>query len=144
MKTFSHSFDLDLDPTEAFPLFTPKGEELWVPEWRPEYIEPQSGETVAGMVFRTGESEESTIWACLEYNPEARRARYLRVTPASRVAYVDVVCSHQGNGTAVQVSYSFVPLTTSGKTYIANMSDGSFAAMIGDWKGLIERSLLAV
>ena len=144
MKTFSHSFDLDLGPSEAFPLFTPKGEELWVPDWRPEYIEPQSGETVAGMVFRTGDGEESTIWTCLEYDPRARHARYLRVTPASRVAWVDVACApHGGGGTTVQVSYSFVPLTASGDTYVSNMSDASFATMIGDWKGLIERSLPA-
>mgnify|MGYP002142650008 CR=1 FL=1 len=31
---FSHEITLALPVEEAFPLFTPKGEERWVPGWR--------------------------------------------------------------------------------------------------------------
>src|SRR5688500_10788176 len=93
---FSHEIAIGLPVVEAFPLFTPKGEEAWVPDWRPQYLSPLSGETAEEMLFRTGSGADTTIWTCLKWEPEVSHVRYLRVTPASRVAVVDVRCRAEG------------------------------------------------
>ena len=107
MTTYNHSFDLPANPDAVFPLFTPRGEELWVPDWKPDYVDPPSGDTQPDMVFRTGEGDEATIWVCLAFDSQHRHARYLRMTPASRIAFVDVRCRAVGGrnrgGRAVQI-----------------------------------------
>jgi hypothetical protein len=45
----------------AFHFFTPLGEQLWLDEWRPEYILPPDGVTTVGMVFTTGKGDEFTV-----------------------------------------------------------------------------------
>jgi hypothetical protein len=138
---FVHEITVDLPVDQAFTLFTPKGEEMWVPGWRPEYLSPASGETVEEMLFRTGSADETTIWTCLKYEPELRHARYLRVTPASRVAIVDVRCRPDGPDRSVaRVSYAFVALTEAGAQFIAAVTAESFAASIDEWALLIRVS----
>lgn len=132
-----HEFDLPLPPDAAFPLFTPRGEESWVPGWRPEYLDPADGETRAEMVFLTGEGAGRTIWTCLAFDPAHHHARYLRVTPATRLAFVDVQCRARGQGSRVAVSYRYLPLTGAGNAEIAGITETSFAAMIDGWRDLI-------
>ena len=138
----SHEISLDVAVADAFPLFTPKGEESWVPGWRPSYIEPPGGETVPEMLFRTGDGDETTFWTCLAFEPGLHHVRYLRVTPASRIAFVDVACRAGGpNDCIVRVSYRFVALNDAGLRYIDAMSPEAFAAMIEDWRHLIGTAL---
>jgi hypothetical protein len=140
---FAHEITVDLPADRAFPLFTPKGEEAWVPGWRPEYLSPRSGETVEEMLFRTGSGDETTIWTCLKHEPDLAHARYLRVTPASRVAIVDVRCRPDGLARSiVRVSYAFAALTEAGAQSIAAMTPESFAVSIDEWALLIHASLV--
>ena len=139
---FSHEIAVPLAPEAAFALFTPRGEEQWVPGWRPDYVWPQSGETARDMVFRTGSGEEATLWTCLAWQPEARHVRYLRATPASRVAFVDVRCRPDGTGgTVARIAYRYVALSDTGREFIGAISPESFAAMIDEWAVLIGRWL---
>ena len=89
-RDYSHEIVVDRPVSEAFRLFTPKGEETWVPGWKPTYVRPDTDETCEEMVFTTGEGEEATFWTCLKWQPESWHVRYLRLTPASRVSFVDV------------------------------------------------------
>jgi hypothetical protein len=135
---FSHEITLDLPVGDAFPLFTPKGEELWVPGWQPEYLSPETGETAEEMLFRTGSGDETMIWTCLKWEPDRWHARYLRVTPASRVAIVDVLCRADGPvRTVVRVSYAFVALSEAGARLVAATTPDGFAASIDEWARLI-------
>src|SRR5262245_22496595 len=129
----SHEIRVELPVKEAFLLFTPMGEELWVPGWRPRYLLPPSGKTAEEMVFTTGEGGEATIWACLKFTPERHSVRYLRVTPGSRVAIVDVACRGEGEeATVVRVAYTYVPLSPAGEEFIATAaSPERFRADIG-------------
>jgi hypothetical protein len=139
---FAHEIAVDLPVDRAFPLFTPKGEEAWVPGWRPEYLSPASGETAEEMLFRTGSGEETTIWTCLKCEPELWHARYLRITPASRAAIVDVRCRPDGLARSIaRVSYVFVALTEAGAQSIAAMTAEHFAVSIDQWALLIQASL---
>ena len=42
---------VDLPPEEAFRLFTPRGEQDWVPGWQPEFPHPVEDDTLPGTVF---------------------------------------------------------------------------------------------
>ncbi|MGN6465059.1 MAG: hypothetical protein ACTHLP_06195 [Rhizobiaceae bacterium] len=139
---FTHEIVVPLPAGKAFPLFTPRGEEGWVPGWKPAYLLPESGETCENMVFTTGGGDDATIWTCLKWQPRTWQVRYLRVTPASRAAFVDVVCSEECPAlTRVRVSYEFVALTESGRDFVAGMTPQSFAADIDNWSMLIREHL---
>jgi len=138
-KIYSHEITVERPIDEAFPLFTPKGEEAWVPGWTPTYIDPDNGDTREEMLFTTGEGEEATFWTCLKWQPQTWHVRYLRLTPASRVSFVDVQCRPDGAGrTHVRVAYETQALTRSGQAYIFDLSDSGFADMINEWTSLIE------
>lgn len=136
-RDFTHEFDVALPADEAFLLFTPKGEEAWVPGWLPDYVFPATGETGKDMIFRTGSGEEATIWTCLEWQPERHHVRYLRTTPALRVAFVEVNGRAEGDGTKITVSYGYVPLTAAGQEMVSAMTQEAFASDIGGWSLLI-------
>jgi len=137
-KRYSHEITVDRPVADAFPLFTPKGEEDWVPGWKPDYFAPENGATQKDMLFATGDGAERTWWTCLDWRPDEHFVRYLRLTPDSRCAFVEVkCCARDAGSTAVTVGYDIQSLGPSGDDYIAGMTDAAFAAMIGEWPGLI-------
>lgn len=137
-RDYVHEITVDRPIAEALPLFTPKGEEAWVPGWRPTYLAPATGETCEEMVFTTGAGDEASVWTCLAWQPEQGHARYLRLTPASRVAFVDVRCRADGaDRTRVRVAYRIVALTDHGRTYLEGSSAEAFARSIDTWAELI-------
>ena len=137
-KTYAHEIVVDRPASEAFPLFTPKGEEAWVPGWAPTYIRPESGETCEEMIFTTGEGEEKTFWTCLSWQPEQWHVRYLRLTPASRVAFVDVRCMPDGpERTRVRVAYDVQALSDHGRAYLHDLTESAFANSIDEGSDLI-------
>jgi len=137
----SHAILLDAPPDTVFPLFTPAGEKLWIREWDPQYLHPSSGETQQGMVFTTGAGDDLTFWGLVDYDPQRYRARYARVTPASRFGFVEVACTAQGGGTRVQVTYTFTALTDAGNAFLEQFSEAAFGKMIDGWKALLDDSL---
>lgn len=136
--TRSHAIELDAPPAEVFPLFTPAGEKLWIREWDPHYLHPASGETRQGMVFATGAGDDKTFWGLVDYDPLGHRARYARVTPASRFGFVEVACTAQGAGTRVEVTYTFTALTDAGNAFLEQFSEAAFRGMIDGWKALLD------
>src|SRR5262249_45979653 len=47
---------------EVFQLFSPLGERLWVPDWKPELLHPPGVSWEAGLIFRTREEAGDAIW----------------------------------------------------------------------------------
>jgi hypothetical protein len=138
----THTLAVDAPIDDAFPLFTPAGEKLWVPGWDPVFLHPRSGETCVGMVFTTGSGDDATYWSTVAYDPARHLARYARVTPASRFGFVDVACTAQGpRRTRVQVSYVYTALTAAGNAFIDAFTQVSYEQMIGEWQPLIEAYL---
>jgi hypothetical protein len=87
-----HRIVVNLPIDQAFMLFTPAGEELWVDGWAPRYVHPADGRTEAGMVFSTGAGDEVTHWLLADFDRAAHRSRCVRCTPASRMTVVEVQC----------------------------------------------------
>lgn len=123
-------------------FFTPAGEELWVDGWRPDYLVPQDGRTERGMVFTTGAGDEFTIWTLADFDTDARYARYVRVTPASRCGFVEVRCTAVNERlTSVAVTYQLTALTAQGERALDAFEGSPFAAMIEGWRTAIESRL---
>lgn len=140
MTRFAHAFDLPLTPEAAMPLFTPRGEEAWVPGWAPRYVDPPGGETRVGMIFATGEG--AVWWTCLHWDP-AGEARYIRLMPGHRAARVRVRCTPAPGGCRVAVAYDWFGLDAAGKAAVAAITDAGFAAEIDGWRALILAHLAA-
>lgn len=139
----SHSVVMSGPVDRVFALFTPIGETLWVDGWDPEFLHPQSGETRQGMVFRTDHGDETTLWACTDWDPQGHRVRYVRVTPDSRFGFVDVACRQvTGGGTEASIAYSFTALSEAGRSYLSDLTEDAFTGMIETWKVRIDAWLL--
>jgi hypothetical protein len=138
----SHSITLPLPIEHAFPLFTPIGEIDWAPGWQPDFLYPKDGATQAGMVFTTAADGVTTLWACTDWAPAEHRVRYARVTPGNRFGFVDVHCTARGPETNVEVGYQFTALGPEGGAYMASLTPEAFAAMIEQWKQLIEERIV--
>ena len=129
-----HRIVVDIAVDRAFMLFTPAGEELWVDGWAPRYVHPADGRTEPGMVFTTGAGAEATWWTLVDFDRATHRSRYLRVTPASRFAVVEVACEALADGrTAVEVGYTVTALDAAAGPALAAYEGERFAAMIDGW-----------
>jgi hypothetical protein len=125
----------------VFMFFTPAGEELWVPGWRPRYLHPEGGATCAGMAFTTGEGEEFTLWTLAQFDRGARRSCYARVTPALRLGLVRIGCEPMGGSTDVTVEYEMTALDGRGDTSLAGYRGEVFRDMIDGWACMIHERL---
>ena len=134
----SHSFDLPMPLSAAFPLFEPEGERAWAPGWDPTYVYPADGRPEKGMVFVTGLDQEETLWLVLRHDAEAGAVEYARVTTGNRVAIVRVQCDAFDEGsTRVTVSYEYTGLSESGNDYVRSMDETRFREFIESWKAAI-------
>lgn len=128
-----------LSPSDAFDLFTPRGEERWVDGWRPRFPVPTDDDSAPGTVFETTVHGEQTTWVVLDREP-AHRVSYARVTPGSRAGTVTVVVRDIGDGQSeVEVTYAMTALSPAGDQRLAELADG-YADMLKSWeKAIAER-----
>lgn len=137
-----HKITLALPADRAFMLFTPAGEEHWVPGWQPRYLDPPDGATRAGMVFTTGEDDEYTVWHLADFDRDAMRSRYVRATPASRSGFVQVQCRAIGpDRSEVTVGYDMTALNAGAEGALEAYAGEAFESMIDDWARRIEADL---
>ena len=99
-------------PAEAFGYFTPRGEERWVPEWRPRFPAPTGDDTAPGTVFETDAHGRTTTWVVVERTP-GRRIRYARVVPGDTAGTVTVELADDGGHSDVTVTYELTALSAS-------------------------------
>lgn len=132
-----HRLQVALPLDQAFMLFTPDGEALWVEGWQPSYVYPADGRTEAGMVFTTGEGDEHTVWVLADFDRDMHRSRYVRCTPASRLTVVEIGCrALNRRRTEVEVRYTLTALNAVGAAQVAAFAQG-FAGMIDGWAASI-------
>ncbi len=126
----------------VFPLFSPPGEELWVPGWKPEYLHPAEPGWSEGQIFRTREASGEAVWVVTRLDRERHRAEYHRVEPGHYVARVRVDCRPAaGGGTATTIAYTYFGLSEAGNAEIAAMTREAYEAKMVRWAGWIERYL---
>jgi hypothetical protein len=131
------SFELDMHPDDAFPLFTAPGEELWAPGWEPFILSGDGYEE--GTAWVTTGHGHTAYWYVTNYNTPGRHAQYVRVTPGANTGSVDVSIASNGNGGAtVTVAYKLTGLSAAGNDNLAeSFSESSYAEMMEEWRTLI-------
>ena len=93
-----------------------------------------------GAVFTTRAPDESvtTAWCIVDFDEAARRVRYVRLTPESRLALVEILVTPESATTStVHVTYTLTALTEHGNEYLARFTDEHFRAFIDHWATLI-------
>ena len=125
---------------DVFPLFTPEGEKLWVEGWNPIYMNSQDGKTEEGLIFTTDAYNENTIWYVLNYDEFNKKAKYLRITPGSRIGTVSVNCLEVNeNSTSVEITYELTSLSEKGNEGLKEFTDTNFINYIESWKTALEK-----
>lgn len=136
----THSIELNYPISEVFPLFTPKGEELWVDGWDPVYMNSKDGRTEAGLIFKTSTYKENTLWYVLDYNQHDFNAKYLRITPDSRIGTVSVNCTEVNEKcTNVEMTYDLISLTEKGNEDLKSFAGESYVEYINSFKPMVEK-----
>ncbi len=134
------SFELDMTPEEAQPLFTAPGEKLCIPIWDPVILNGDGYEK--GTAFVTINHGHTTYWLVTDYDTEAKHAQYVRVTPGANTGTVDVSITSIGNGgSTVNVAYQLTGLSPAGNADLEDsFSESKYAAMMEEWRNMINDS----
>jgi len=134
------SFELDMTPEEAQPLFTAPGEKLWIPIWDPVILHGDGYEN--GTAFVTTIHGHTTYWLVTDYDTEVKHAQYVRVTPGANTGTVDVSITENGKGGAtVNVVYQLTGLSSAGNADLEDsFSEPKYAEMMEEWRTMINDS----
>jgi hypothetical protein len=124
-----------LPPGEAFRLFTPRGEQDWVPGWHPSFPVPAADDTEPGTVFETSAHGQRTIWLVTGRQP-GKRISYARVTPGEQAGTVTVTISPAGRHSEVEVTYELTALTSLAEHKLTEFADG-YPAYLQSWQDAI-------
>jgi len=133
---------LPLGVDDAFRLFSPQAEKLWVPDWNPEFLYPGAITWERGQLFRTREERGEAVWIITALDREQHRVEYHRVEPGRYVAHIVVRCDSLADQEAeVLTAYSYVGLSVGGNQEISGMTQEAYAAKMRRWTEWIGRSL---
>lgn len=129
--------------SRVFPLFEPIDEKLWAEGWEPEMLHPESGAAQQGAVFLTRHpGEPVTIWTIARYEPDKHQISYVRVTPESRLAWVDIQCVGNEDGTtSATISYTFTALSELGNQFIEQFTEAHYREWMTSWEAAINHFL---
>lgn len=144
MSTVKHtsSFQLSQPIADLFPLFSPEGEKLWVPNWG---YENTMGSTSLheDYVFLTVDHDHAAstaIWLVKRYEPEKHLVQFYKVEPEEKVGVITVQCAVAcESATEVIVTYEYISLSENGDKFISSFSPEAYDDFIGEWKALLEK-----
>jgi hypothetical protein len=133
-----------LPPERAFVLFTPRGEQAWVPGWKPRFPagtdDGRFDDTEPGTVFETEAHGQATTWIVVE-RALGRRIRYARVIPQLNAGTVAVALepAAEGEGSEVTVTYELTALSEEGARKLDEFA-AHYPAFLQSWEDQIAHS----
>jgi hypothetical protein len=139
----SGEFTLPLGLDHTVALFTPLGEQHWVPGWHPQFCYPPSGLPEEGAVFLTSHGDETpTIWVMTDYMPAEGRLSYTRTTPFISAGIVSVQCTaNTPHQTTVHVIYRMTALAEAGNATVVGFAQAHQPNWIATWEMAIRQYL---
>jgi len=141
----SGGFELPCSADAAFPLFSAEGERLWIKEWDPHPVFPDTIEFRRDTVFTTGEGREHAMWWTVGVDWERHRAEYVRVAGESHAARITVKIDANGlQRCYVNVDYSVTSLTEHGEALLASFAEDAYATKMRNWQRQIEDYLATI
>ncbi|WP_211216012.1 SRPBCC family protein [Catelliglobosispora koreensis] len=141
MVALSGTLTVPLPVRQAFRLFTPLGEQDWVPHWHPVFPggRPED-DTDPGTVFETRNHERLTTWVVVD-REVGRRVRYARVIPQVNAGTVTVTLDEVHDGhSRVTVDYDLTALSDTGERELAEFASG-YPAFLRSWETAIATAL---
>jgi len=123
----------------AFRLFTPRGEQDWVPQWKPHFPAGAVDDTAPGTVFETRAHGQSTTWVVVD-STSGRRIRYARVTPQVDAGTVTVTLDDVNGQSEVTVSYELTTLSDAANAHLHAFA-AQYPAFLQSWEQDIAASL---
>jgi hypothetical protein len=142
MKSINHTkaFEMALPVEELFPLFSPEGEKLWVPDWDYKNV-METTELSEDYVFLTKTHDHGTtdaIWIVKRYDPGSYFVQYYKIEPEDKVGVVTVNCMElEPERTRVHVTYEYIALSSTGEKFISEFSESAYEKFIGQWQTLL-------
>lgn len=132
---FSGHFTVHAPIDAVFELFSPLGEQGWVPGWSPELLHPSDVYWAQGQIFRTQEEQGEALWLVTSLNRESHLVEYHRVEPHRYIARVRVGCTVTDKSTTeVSTAYTFVGLSAEGNDEIKAMTVEAYSEKMKRWK----------
>ena len=119
----------------AFRLFTPRGEQDWVPQWKPHFPAGAVDDTAPGTVFETHTHGQTTTWVVVD-STLGRRIRYARVTPQVDAGTVTVTLEDVGGQSEVTVTYELTTLTDAANAHLHAFA-ARYPAFLQSWEDAI-------
>lgn len=127
---------------ELFPLFSPEGEKLWVPDW--DYQNVMDSTTLAeDYVFLTDTHDHASkqaIWIVKRYDPVSYLVEYYKIESGDKIGVITVKCQGQEPGlTEVRVTYKYIALSVVGEKFITQFTETNYTSFIEHWRILLEK-----
>ena len=135
MTRLTGSLRVAAPPAEAFVLFTARGEQDWVPGWRPRFPAPAPDDTAPGTVFETVAHGRTTTWVVTE-RERGRLIRYARVVPGVTAGTVTVELAGVDGGSEVTVTYELTALTGAAEAELREFAAG-YPDFLRSWEAAI-------
>ena len=129
---------VDLPPSEAFRLFTPRGEQDWAPGWHPHFPAPVTDDAEPGTVFETDAHGQHTIWLVISRDP-GKQISYARITPGHQAGTVTVTVSPSDGRSEVAVTYDLTALGHAAAEELGKFANG-YDAYLKSWQDDIARA----
>ena len=139
---YTSTFQLSQPVAILFPLFSPEGETLWVPNWDYENIMESTSlhEDYVFLTVNHDHAASTAIWLVKRYEPEKHLVQFYKVEPEEKVGVITVQCAVAGeSSTEVTVTYEYIGLSEKGDKFISSFSPETYAEFIGEWKALLEK-----
>jgi hypothetical protein len=127
-----------LPPDQAFRLFTPRGEQDWADQWKPQFPAPALDDTAPGTVFETHAHDQTTIWVVVA-RTWGRCVCYARVIPHVNAGTVTVTLDDAAGHSDVTVTYELTALTNAADDL--DEFAARYPAFLQSWQDAIAASL---
>jgi Polyketide cyclase / dehydrase and lipid transport len=138
-QRLSDRIHVALPTTEAFQLFTPRGEREWAHGWDPMFPAPTSDDTAPGTVFEIDAHGHRGTWLVTD-RVRGRRIAYAQVIPGERAGTITVTLEPTEGGSEVEVVYELTALSDTGAHDLEQFA-GRYGDYVRSWQDAIAACL---
>lgn len=130
-------------PDRVFELLCPVREAEWLHGWDYRMVYSESGLAEEGCVFTSrAEGEAETLWMITRRDAAARVIEFVRFTPGSRVAKLEIAVRNGEPGCSlVDIRYTFTALTGEGERFLEAFTQENFEASMRFWEDAMNHYL---